>query len=79
MWRGPVVVLDIDETGAAGRLQARTVKVARDCARKRLGLMDPASRSNGGLEVWPCFLTGQGIGRDATPQFVKKALCRSLV
>ena len=34
-WRGPALILDIDEAGAAARFQSQTFKVARFCVRKK--------------------------------------------
>ena len=35
-WRGPALISDVDETGAAAKFQSQTQKVARFCVRERV-------------------------------------------
>ena len=47
-WRGPTVILDIDDTGVAAEFQTQTPKVVQYCVRRRV---DPKAAGNVGSDL----------------------------
>ena len=65
-WRGPAMILDIDDAGAQAAFQGQTLKVARYCVRRKVDTRDaagvdwyPASESLETMDGMPSAALGR--------------------